>query len=187
AGAAGIATCRLLLEYGFRNVVVCDREGALCRNRKENMNRHKKRIARVTNPGGEKGLLKEIIRGKDVFIGVSSARVVTADMVRTMNRKPVVLALANPVPEILPKEAVDAGAAFALDGRTVNNCLAFPGLIRGALDARAARITTAMKIRAAETIAALAGKHEGVPNFMNLSIHRKIANAVRLAALETRV
>ncbi len=187
AGAAGIATCRLLLEYGFRNVVVCDREGALCRTRKENMNRHKKRIARVTNPGGEKGLLKEIIRGKDVFIGVSSARVVTADMVRTMNRKPVVLALANPVPEILPKEAVDAGAAFALDGRTVNNCLAFPGLIRGALDARAARITTAMKIRAAETIAALAGKHEGVPNFMNLSIHRKIANAVRLAALETRV
>jgi len=186
AGAAGIAACRLLLEYGFRDVVVCDREGAIYRSRKTNMNRHKKRIALKTNGKEEKGPLGEILRGRDVFIGVSAARIVTADMVRTMNRKPVILALANPVPEILPKEAVDAGAAFALDGRTVNNCLAFPGIIRGALDARAPRITTAMKIRAAETIASLAGKHEGVPNFMNLSIHRKIANAVRLAALETR-
>lgn len=183
AGAAGIATCRLLLEYGFRNIVVCDRDGAIHRSRKTNMNRYKRRIAKETNPGEEKGPLAEILRGKDVFIGVSSARLVTGEMVRTMNRRPVVLALANPIPEILPKEAVDAGAAFALDGRTVNNCLAFPGIIRGALDARARRITSAMKIRAAETIASLAGKNEGVPNFMNPAVHRKIAAAVRQAAL----
>ena len=103
-------------------------------------------------------------------------------MVRSMNKDPIVLALANPIPEIMPHDALDAGAAFAKDGRTVNNCLVFPGLIRGTLDARVSKITYPMKFAAAEVIAALARKHEGVPNFMKLSIHKKIAEKVKQTA-----
>ena len=132
----------------------------------------------------EKGSLKTIIKNKDVFIGVSAANLVSKDMVRSMSKDPIVLALANPIPEIMPHDALDAGAAFAKDGRTVNNCLVFPGLVRGTIDARASKITYPMKFAAAEAIAALAGKHKGVPNFMNLSIHKKIAEKVKHAALK---
>jgi malate dehydrogenase (oxaloacetate-decarboxylating) len=185
AGAAGIATCRMLLEYGFMNIVICDRKGALYRGRKENMNPYKKAIAAVTNETCERGTLKEVIEKKDIFIGVSSPNLVSKDMVRSMNKAPIVFALANPVPEIFIQDATDAGAAMALDGRTINNCLVFPGLIRGALDACASRITYSMKFRAAEVLASLAGKHEIVPNFMLQTIHRRIAEEVRDAALET--
>jgi len=183
AGAAGTATCKMLREYGFQNMVVCDSQGAIAGTRTKHMNAYKEEIARITNAGNETGPLKNVIKNKDIFIGVSSAYVVTQDMVRSMNKDPIVLALANPIPEIWPHEASQAGAAFALDGRTVNNCLAFPGLIRGTLDARATRITYPMKFAAAEAIADLAGKREGVPNFMNPAIHRRIAEAVKAAAL----
>jgi malate dehydrogenase (oxaloacetate-decarboxylating) len=182
AGAAGIATGKMLIKYGFSDIIICDSKGAVYRGRKKNMNAYKKAMAGITNRKQEKGSLKDIMKKKDVFIGLSGPNLVSKDMVRTMNENPIVLALANPIPEILPNDALEAGAAFALDGRTVNNCLAFPGIIRGALDAYAPRITYEMKFRAAEAIAALAGKHEGVPNFMNLGIHRKIADAVKRAA-----
>ena len=186
AGAAGIATCRMLLEYGFENIVVCDSVGAIHEKRKEKMNVYKEDIARATNRNMEKGSLEEIIKRKDVFIGVSVSNLVSKSMVRSMNKDPVVLALANPIPEIMPQDARDAGAAFAHDGRTVNNCLAFPGIVRGALDARASKITYSMKFAAAEAIAALAGKHEGVPNFMNPGIHKRVAEEVKRAALSNR-
>jgi malate dehydrogenase (oxaloacetate-decarboxylating) len=99
-----------------------------------------------------------------------------------MNKNPIVFALANPIPEIWPKEALESGASIALDGRTINNALAFPGIMRGALDAQASKITYSMKFAAAEKLADICNKNEIVPNFMNMSVHRKIANAVKLAA-----
>ncbi len=183
AGAAGLATCWMLIVYGFKNIVVCDSAGAIHEKRKEKMNVYKEDIAKVTNRNMEKGSLKTIIKNKDVFIGVSASNLVSKSMVKSMNKDPIVLALANPIPEIMPHDALDAGAAFAKDGRTVNNCLAFPGLVRGTLDARASKITYPMKFAAAEAIAGLARKHEGVPNFMNLSIHKKVAEKVKQAAL----
>jgi malate dehydrogenase (oxaloacetate-decarboxylating) len=184
AGAAGMTTCRMLLEYGFENIVICDSEGAIYETRTQRMNEYKISIAKITNKGREKGSLRDVIKHKDIFIGLSKSNIVSKNMVRSMNREPIVLALANPIPEIMPQAAREAGAVIALDGRTVNNCLAFPGLIRGALDARALKITYPMKFAAAETIASLAGKHEGVPNFMNLGIHRRIAEEVKQAALK---
>jgi len=182
AGAAGMATGRMLLKYGFRHITICDRKGAIYRGRPEHMNTHKNSIAEITNKTGERGFLKEVVRGKDVFIGVSSSGLVSKDMVRGMNNAPIVFALANPLPEIHLGDALEAGAAVALDGRTVNNCLVFPGIIRGTLDAGASRITYPMKFSAAETLASLAGKHDVVPNFMNPGVHKKIAAAVRRAA-----
>lgn len=186
AGAAGMETAKTLLHYGFKDLVLCDRAGAIYKGRKNDMNPYKTAIAESTNSKREKGSLPEVLEGKDVFIGVSSAGLVTQDMVRKMSGRPVVFALANPVPEIWPKEAVEAGAAVALDGRAVNNALAFPGIIRGALEARARRVTYAMKIAAAEILASLTGKNEVVPNFMNLAIHKKVAEAVRRAALNNK-
>lgn len=182
AGAAAIATAKLLLGYGFRHVVLCDRAGAIHRHRKDNMNEYKKEIAGITNKKGEKGDLEDIMRGKDVFIGLSGPGIVTKEMVKSMAKDPIVFALSNPVPEIWPADAEDAGAAIALDGRTINNALAFPGIIRGALDARASRISYGMKFAAAEKIASLAGKKEVVPNFMNKTVHSNVAKAVIAAA-----
>ena len=182
AGAAGMATGRMLLEYGFRHITICDRRGAIYQGRPEHMDSYKDSIAEITNKAGDKGPLHEIIKGKDIFIGVSSSNLVSKEMVRSMKNNPIVFALANPFPEILPADALEAGAAVALDGRTVNNSLIFPGIIRGALDAGASRITYPMKFSAAETLAFLAGKHEVVPDFMNPLVHRKIADAVRIAA-----
>jgi malate dehydrogenase (oxaloacetate-decarboxylating) len=183
AGAAGMATGRMLLEYGFRHITICDREGAIYRGRPGHMNTYKNFIAEITNKTGEKGPLKEVMKGKDVFIGVSSADLVSKDMVRSMNNASIIFALANPFPEIHLGDALEAGAVIALDGRTVNNSLVFPGIIRGTLNARASRITYPMKFSAAETLASLAGKHEIVPNFMNPGVHKKIADAVEQAAL----
>ena len=182
AGAAGMAVCKMLLEYGFKHIIICDSKGAIYKGRRGNMNIYKKAIAELTNKDKEKGSLKEVIKRKDIFIGVSAPNLVSQDMVRNMDKNPIVLALANPVPEIWPKDAMEAGAAIALDGRTVNNCLAFPGIIRGTLDACASKITYPMKFKAAETLAALAGKHEVTPNFMNPGVHKKVAAAVRRAA-----
>ncbi|MBW2557466.1 MAG: NADP-dependent malic enzyme [Deltaproteobacteria bacterium] len=183
AGAAGAATGKMLMEYGFRHITICDRKGALYMGRPEHMNAYKNSIAELTNKPGEKGDLKEVMRGKDIFIGVSSSNLVSKDMVRSMNNAPIIFALANPLPEIHLVDALEAGAAIALDGRTINNCLVFPGIIRGTIDAGAPRITYPMKFSAAETLASLSGKHEIVPDFMNPGVHKKIAEAVEQAAL----
>jgi len=183
AGAAAIASCKMLLQYGFKDMVMCDRAGAIYAGRREGMNPYKKEISLLTNRQKEKGSLADVMKEKDIFIGLSSPGLVTGEMVKMMNRKPIVFALANPVPEIWPKDALEAGAAIAVDGRTINNALAFPGLIRGTLDARASDINYAMKFSAAETLASLARKHV-VPNFMNMNVHEKVASAVKQAAFK---
>ncbi|MCK9573343.1 MAG: NAD-dependent malic enzyme [Candidatus Omnitrophica bacterium] len=186
AGAAGIAAAKLLLGYGFKDIVLCDRAGAIYEGRTGDMNDYKKEIACITNKRREKGSLKDVFPGKDVFIGLSAPGLVTKDMVKTMNKSPILFAMANPIPEIWPKDAQEAGAAIALDGRTVNNALVFPGIIRGALDAQAREITTDMKFSAAETIASLSGKNEVVPNFMNVDVHKSVARAVFFATGSSR-
>lgn len=148
AGAAGAAICRLLLDLGVRNIIVCNRDGALYRGR-ENMSESYKELSKITNPENEKGGLKEVIRGADVFIGVSVANALTKETVAEMNSNAVVFALANPIPEILPDEAKAGGAAVVGTGRSdfpnqINNLLAFPGIFRGALDVRASDINSSM-------------------------------------------
>jgi malate dehydrogenase (oxaloacetate-decarboxylating) len=186
AGAAGIAAAKLLLGYGFKDIVLCDRTGAIYEGRTDGMNEYKKEIARITNKRKEKGSLNDVFPGKDIFIGLSAPGIVTKDMVKTMNKNPIIFAMANPIPEIWPKDAQEAGAAIALDGRTVNNALVFPGIIRGALDARAKEITTIMKFSAAEAIAELSGKNEVVPDFMNIAVHKNVARAVFFAVGRTK-
>ncbi len=182
AGAAGIATAKMLLEYGFAHLVLCDKAGALYQGRTEAMNVYKQEIAGSTNREKQKGVLAEVMADKDVFIGLSGPNLVTGNMVKRMNKNPIVFAMANPVPEIRPDEALNAGAVIALDGKVINNALVFPGIIRGTLDARASRITYPMKFKAAETIASLAKGKAVVPDFMDLAIHKRIARAVAQAA-----
>ncbi len=164
AGAAGIAIIRLMMSMGLKNVIMTDRKGAIYEGR-EDLNPIKKEMAKLTNRGLEKGTLAEVIRGADVFIGVSAPGTLTADMVRTMAKDSIVFACANPTPEIFPDEAKAAGAAVVSTGRSdypnqVNNVLCFPGIFRGALDARASQITEHMKVAAAHAIAGLVSDQE---------------------------
>ena len=164
AGAAGIAIIRLMMSMGLKNVIMTDRKGAIYEGR-EDLNPIKKEMAKLTNRGLEKGTLAEVIRGADVFIGVSAPGTLTADMVRTMAKDSIVFACANPTPEIFPDEAKAAGAAVVSTGRSdypnqVNNVLCFPGIFRGALDARASQITEHMKVAAAYAIAGLVSDQE---------------------------
>ena len=156
AGSAGISICRLLLQFGVGNIVLVDQKGALCPGEAW-MNDAQKEMAEKTNKDRQTGLLPEIIKGKDVFIGVSAPNIVTAEMVSAMAKDPVIFAMANPTPEIMPKEAKKGGAKVVATGRSdfpnqINNVLVFPGIFRGALDARAGQITEAMKIAAAKAI-----------------------------------
>jgi len=178
AGAAGIAICRLLMGWGIKNVVLCDTDGAIYNGREKNMNSIKEEMAKTTNLKKEKGVLKDIIKGKDVFIGVSGPNLVSPAMIKSMNKNAVCFALANPIPEIFPKDAIKAGAALALDGRSLNNALAFPGIFKGALKARAKAITLGMKIAAAKAIAKEAKKGELVPNQLDLKVHHAVTKAV---------
>jgi len=187
AGAAASAVARFLLKFGVGDVVLCDRAGAVYRGRTENMNPAKEKIAGETNRGNQRGALAEVIRGKDVFIGLSVAGILTKDMVRSMAPGPIIFAMANPVPEIWPEEALQAGAAAAEDGRHVNNALGFPGIFRGTLDARARQINEEMKIAASSALAELAPEGELVPDFMDKSVHRAVADAVAAAARRTGV
>ncbi|MFO7958880.1 MAG: malic enzyme-like NAD(P)-binding protein [Candidatus Brocadiia bacterium] len=187
AGAAGTAIARFLLNYGVADVVLCDSAGAIFRGRKENMNPAKERIAEETNRENQRGSLADVMAGKDLFIGVSVADVVSNDMVRSMAPDPIVFAMANPVPEIWPHDALEAGAAAAEDGRHINNALGFPGIFRGALDARASTINEQMKVAAASALADLAPEGELVPDFMDRAVHRTVADAVAEAARETGV
>lgn len=159
SGAAGIAIAKLLMTLGLKDVILCDRTGAIYEGR-ENLNASKEAIAKVTNRGMTKGSLKDAVVGTDVFIGVSAPGVLTQDMIKTMNTDPIVLAMANPTPEIMPDEAKAAGAKIVGTGRSdfpnqINNVVAFPGIFRGALDVRASAITESMKIAAAYAIASL--------------------------------
>ena len=159
AGAAGNAIARLLVAAGAGQVLVCDRRGIVAPGR-EGMDPAKAELAELTNPGGEKGTLADALRGADVFIGVSGPGIVTGDMIAGMRERSVVCACANPVPEIYPDAAKAAGAYIVATGRSdypnqLNNVLAFPGIFRGALDARAPRITEAMKLAASDALAAL--------------------------------
>ena len=183
AGAAGMAISRMLLHFGVGELVLCDREGAIYSGRPQGMNRFKEEIANLTNPERRRGTLAERMEKADVFIGVSAPNLVSGDMVRRMAKEAIVFAMANPVPEIRPDEALSAGAAIASDGRSLNNALAFPGILRGALDARVTHITDAMKMAASASIAEQTRKDEIVPDFMHREYHRKLAEAVREAAV----
>ena len=159
SGAAGTAIAKLLMTLGLKDVILCDRTGAIYEGR-ENLNASKAEIAKVTNRGMVKGGLKDAIVGTDIFIGVSAPGVLTEDMIKTMHKDPIVLAMANPTPEIMPDEAKAAGAKIVGTGRSdfpnqINNVVAFPGIFRGALDVRASAITENMKIAAAYAIASL--------------------------------
>lgn len=164
AGAAGTAIVKLLISMGLKKVVMCDRKGAIYKGR-EGLNAAKQEIAEITNADRESGSLEEVIKGADVFIGVSAPGLVTQDMVRSMAENPVIFACANPTPEIFPDEAKAAGAAVVSTGRSdfpnqVNNVMVFPGIFRGTLDVRAREINDEMKIAAAYAIADLISDDE---------------------------
>ena len=197
AGAAGQAITRLIYSIGGRNIILCDSKGAIYTGRKEGMNPYKDDIATITNPSHEEGKLADVIRGADVFIGVSAAGCVTQDMVRSMANDPIVMGMANPTPEIMPDEAKAAGARVVCTGRSdfpnqVNNLLAFPGIFRGALDVRAKEINEEMKIAAAKAIAGLISESELDADHVIASpfdprVAPSVASAVAKAALETGV
>lgn len=168
AGAAGTAIIKLLLASGLKNVVMCDRKGAIYEGR-EGLNAGKQEMARISNRMTKKGTLAEVIKGADVFIGVSAPGTLTIDMVKTMSKDPIIFACANPTPEIFPDDAKAGGAKVVASGRSdfpnqVNNVLAFPGIFRGALDVRASDINDEMKIAAAYALASLVGADELGPN-----------------------
>ena len=159
AGSAGIAITKLLLTYGFKNVTICDRYGIVSQSSK-NLNWMQKEMAKVTNLENKTGLLADALKGADVFVGVSAPNIVTAEMVKTMNKDSIIFAMANPVPEIMPDIAKAAGARIVGTGRSdfpnqVNNVIAFPGIFKGALRGRASIITEEMKLAAANAIAYL--------------------------------
>ena len=197
AGAAGQAIARLLFAYGIKTVVLCDTTGAVYEGRNENMNPYKDALAKVSNRQKEKGSLAQIIKGKDIFIGVSAPGSLTPEMIKSMNPDPVVMAMANPVPEILPDEAKAAGARIVCTGRSdfpnqVNNLLAFPGIFRGALDVRAKEINDEMKIAAANAIASLISESELnetniIASPLDPRVAPTVAAAVAKAALDTGV
>ena len=197
AGAAGQAIARLLFSYGIQTVVLCDTTGAVYEGRNENMNPYKDALAKVSNRQKEKGTLAQIIKGKDIFIGVSAPGSLTQDMIKSMSKAPVIMAMANPVPEILPDEAIAAGARIVCTGRSdfpnqVNNLLAFPGIFRGALDVRAKEINDAMKIAAANAIASLISESELnetniIASPLDPRVAPTVAAAVAKAALESGV
>ena len=189
AGAAGTAVVKLLAGSGVKNIVMCDRTGAIYAGR-PGLNAAKAEIAAITNPQREQGTLAEAIRGADVFSGVSAPGLLTQDMVRSMNKDAIIFACANPVPEILPDEAKAAGAAVVSTGRSdypnqVNNVLAFPGIFRGALDARASDINEAMKLAAAEAIASLVSDEElNADYILPLAFDPRVKEAVAAAVYQ---
>ena len=194
AGAAGIAIIKLLMAMGLKNVIMTDRKGAIYEGR-EGLNPIKEEMAKITNFDHQAGSLAEVIKGADVFIGVSAPGTLTQDMVRTMAKDPIVFACANPVPEIYPDEAKAAGAAVVSTGRSdfpnqVNNVLCFPGIFRGALDVRASDINDAMKIAAAKAIAGLVTDEELnadyiLPKAFDPRVKDTVAKATAQAAIDS--
>ena len=197
AGAAATAITKLLLSAGAVDVTLCDRSGAIYNGRQEHMNPAKQEIAELTNPQRRQGSLAEVLKGADVFIGVSAPGVVTKDMVKTMNRDAIIFACANPTPEIFPEDAKAGGAAVISTGRSdypnqINNVLAFPGIFRGALDVRASDIDDEMKIAAANALAGLISDEELsadyiIPAAFDVRVKDAVAEAVKAAAYKTGV
>lgn len=197
AGAAGIAIIKLLISMGLKDVVLCDRKGAIYKGRTEDMNPIKEEMAGITNQQMRKGTLAEVIKGADVFIGVSAPNCVTPEMVKSMAKNPIIFPMANPTPEIMPEDAVAAGAAVVGTGRSdypnqINNVLAFPGIFRGALDVRASDINDAMKIAAAKAIASFVTDDKLAPDYiipsvLDKSVAQAVAEAVAQAARDTGV
>jgi len=191
AGAAGIAVIRLLVAMGLKDVVLCDRDGAIYQGR-DNLNSEKEEMAAITNQSKKKGTLTEVLRDTDVFIGLSVPNCVSTEMVRRMNPNPIIFAMSNPIPEIFPDDAKAAGAAVVGTGRSdfpnqINNVLAFPGIFRGALDVRAKDINDAMKIAAARAVADIVSDTELsadyiIPSPLNRNVAPAVARAVADAA-----
>lgn len=197
AGAAAIAISKLLVSAGAGNIILCDRKGAIYKGRTDHMNPVKEEMAEITNKHGEEGGLSEVIKGADVFIGVSAAGVLNAEMVSTMAEDAIIFACANPVPEIFPDEAKKGGAKVVATGRSdypnqVNNVLAFPAIFRGALDCRASDINDEMKIAAAEALAGLISDGELsadyiLPKAFDPRVKDAVAKAVMEAAKKSGV
>ena len=196
AGAAGIAIIKLLISMGLKNVIMCDRKGAIYKGR-EGLNKEKEEMAEISNRNMEKGSLADVIKGADVFIGVSAPGTVTQEMIHTMAPNPILFPMANPTPEIMPEEAKAAGAAVIGTGRSdfpnqINNVLAFPGIFRGALDVRASDINDEMKVAAAYAIANILTDEERnaeyiIPNPFDKRVAKAVAEAVAKAARDTGV
>ena len=196
AGAAAVSITRLLLSAGAGDITLCDRQGAIYAGRTAGMNWIKEEIAQVTNCSRRAGSLADVLAGADVFIGVSAPGAVTTEMVKTMNRDAILFACANPTPEIFPDDAKAGGAAVVATGRSdypnqINNVLAFPGIFRGALDARASDINDAMKIAAARALADLVGDDLSpdyiIPAAFDPRVRDAVAAAVEQAARDSGV
>jgi malate dehydrogenase (oxaloacetate-decarboxylating) len=197
SGAAGVAIVKLLLNMGVKDVILCDTKGIIYEGRPIGMNRFKEEMARITNKEQKQGTLADALVGADVFVGVSAAGAVTEEMVRSMNPHSIIFAMANPIPEIMPDVAKDAGALVVGTGRSdfpnqVNNVLAFPGIFRGALDVSANEINEEMKLAAVYAIAGLVADDELTPDYVipdpfDPRVAAHVAAAVAQAAMETGV
>ncbi len=193
AGAAGVAISKLLLEQGIGDVILCDRKGIISQGR-EGLDWSKEAMSKITNKGNIKGSAAEAFKGADVFIGVSGPDTVTPDMIRSMNKNPIVFAMSNPVPEIDPILAKEAGAVIIGTGRSdypnqINNVLAFPGIFRGTMDVRAKKISTGMKLAAAHALAALVSAEELstdyiIPKPFDKRVGKTVAAAVSAQAIK---
>lgn len=196
AGSAGIAICKLLLNAGAKNVVMCDKHGAITENQ-DFINDAQKEIAKVTNRNMEEGVLADVIKGADVFIGVSAPGILTKEMVSTMNKDAIVFAMANPTPEIMPDLAKEGGARVVGTGRSdfdnqINNVLVFPGIFKGALEVRATEITEEMKLAAARGIANLITEEELnenyiIPKTLDKRVAESVSSEVKRIARESGV
>ncbi|WP_430791342.1 NAD(P)-dependent malic enzyme [Virgibacillus flavescens] len=197
AGAAGVAIIKLLYSFGVREMIMCDSKGAIYEGRSYGMNEVKDEVAKITNNEKKEGSLEEVLDGADVFIGVSVGGLLSKEMVERMNADPIIFAMANPDPEIMPEDAKAAGAKVIGTGRSdfpnqVNNVLAFPGIFRGALDVRATRINEKMKIAAAEAIASLISEDDlnedyVIPAPFDARVAPIVAKSVAQAAMESGV
>ena len=190
AGAAGTAVIKLLLKYGFKDIIALDREGIISKSRKD-LDEPKTELVRITNKDNIEGSLKDAIRGRDIFIGLSAKNLLNSNDIKTMNKDSIIFAMANPDPEILPDEARKGGAKIIATGRSdfpnqINNVLAFPGIFRGALDARTKNITDEMKIKAAEALAAHVKKISAekiIPYAFDEGVAEVVAKAVKSCVL----
>ena len=186
AGSAGVAITKLLLTYGFTNIVMCDKVGIVSKST-EGLNWMQKKMAEMTNPNNETGSLADALKGADIFVGVSAPGIVSQEMVASMNKDSILFAMANPVPEIMPDLAKAAGARVVGTGRSdfpnqVNNVVAFPGIFKGALEGRATRITEEMKLAAANAIASLVPDDElNEDNILPEAFNPKVAEVVAQA------
>ncbi len=194
AGAAGTATAKLLIHAGFKNITICNIDGII--NKQNSVgNPYLAELAAATNPQNKAGKLEDAVKGADIFIGVSAPNILTEEMIKTMNSEPVIFAMANPIPEVMPETAKNAGASIIATGRSdypnqINNVLAFPGILRGALDVRANDINIEMKIAAANAIAGLVTEDDLkngiiIPSPFNKNISSDVAKAVASAAVKS--